>query len=397
MAEIKKVKEPLFQISKRGEASLLRNIIVRVIAVISGILVGGLLCLIVYGKSPIDFVKYLFEGNFKPATRIWELFKGTALLLGVGLALIPAFKMKFWNLGGNGQVLIGALVSTGCLFYLGGKIPDGVLWVIMFVLSLLAGAIWAVIPAIFKAFFKTNESLFTLMMNYIATGLVAFAIKEWGGVNSSGTLNPINEGALPVFFNNNAILPIIVVVLMAVFVTVYMKFSKHGYEIGVVGDSENTARYVGINVKKVIIRTLAISGAMCGIVGFLIAGGLDHSVTTDSAKNMGFTAIIAVWVANMDPLMTTCSTLGIIFLTNGLSRVQQNFGITNDSVSNMIVGLMYLFIIACVFFTTYKVKINFKGKKAKAQQSQTLTNNQVEADQVQGVEDENKDTEKRGE
>lgn len=356
------VKEPLFHISKRTETSTSRQILTRVIAILLGLALGGLIYLLVYGKSPIDFVKFIFEGNFQPTTRIWELLKGTALLLGVGLALIPAFKMKFWNLGGNGQVLISALTTTACMFYLGGKIPDALLWVIMTVVAILSSVIWAVIPAIFKAFFNTNESLFTLMMNYIATGLVAFAIKEWGGTNSSGTLDPIPVGNLPTL-GNDAVLTIIVVALLTIFVTIYMKFTKQGFEISVVGDSENTAKYVGINVKKVIIRTLALSGALCGVIGLLLAGALNHNVSTTSANNMGFTAIIAVWVGNMDPLLTIVSSFGIMFLTYGLGRVNQNFGVTNDAVGNMIVGLMYLFIIGCVFFTTYKITFNKKRKK----------------------------------
>ncbi|MBR5192756.1 MAG: ABC transporter permease [Clostridia bacterium] len=355
-------KEPLFHVSKRTETSTLRQILTRVIAILSGLILGGLICLVVYGKSPIDFIKYIFEGNFSPTTRIWELLKGTALLLGVCLALIPSFKMKFWNLGGNGQILISALATTACMFYWGGKIPDGLLWAIMTVVAILAGVIWAVIPAIFKAFFNTNESLFTLMMNYIATGLVAFAIKEWGGTNSSGTLNPLKEGVLPVL-GNDAVLTILVVALLTIFVTIYMKYSKHGFEISVVGDSENTARYVGINVKKVIIRTLALSGALCGIIGLLLAGALNHNVSTSSANNMGFTAIIAVWIANMSPLLTIASSFGIMFLTYGLGRVQQSFNITNDAVLNMIVGLMYLIVIGCVFFTTYKITFNKKQKQ----------------------------------
>lgn len=371
MANKSTVREPLFHISKRTETSTARQVLARVIAILLGLVFGGLVYLIVYGKSPIDFVRFIFEGNLQPTTRIWELLKGTALLLGVGLALIPAFKMKFWNLGGNGQVLIGALTTTACMFYLGGKIPDVLLWIIMTVVAILSSVIWAVIPAIFKAFFNTNESLFTLMMNYIATGLVAFAIKEWGGTNSSGTLDPIAEGNLPTL-GNDAVLTIIVVALLAVFVTIYMKYTKQGFEISVVGDSENTARYVGINVKKVIIRTLALSGALCGVIGLLLAGALNHNVSTTSANNMGFTAIIAVWVGNMNPLFTIASSFGIMFLTYGLGRVNQNFGVTNDAVGNLIVGMMYLFIIGCVFFTTYKITFN-KKKAVKTEKENNET------------------------
>ncbi len=361
-------REPLFHISKRNDVSTKRQVLARVFAIVLGLVVGGLIYLIVFGKSPLLFIYYIFQGNFSPITRVLELLKGTALLLGVGLALIPAFKMKFWNLGGNGQILIGALATTACMFYLGGKVPDGILWIIMAVSAVLAGVIWAVIPAIFKAYFNTNESLFTLMMNYIATGLVACCIKEWGGSNSSGNLQPLEKGGLPVF-GHESVLIVLVVAIIAVFMTIYMKHSKQGFEISVVGDSENTARYVGINVKKVIIRTMALSGALCGIVGFLISGELDHTVSTTTASNMGFTAIIAVWVANMSPLVTVGSSFGIMFLSYGLVRVQQSFGVTKDSVSNMILGLMYLFVVACVFFVNYKITIKNKNSKDENQET----------------------------
>lgn len=356
----KPVKEPLFHISKRENVSLSRQILTRIIAILSGLVLGGLIYLVVYGRSPFLFFYYLFEGNFKPASRIVELLQGTALLLGVGLALLPAFKMKFWNLGGNGQILIGSLVATACMFYWGGKIPNGWLWLIMLVFSVSAGVVWAVVPAIFKAFFKTNESLFTLMMNYIATGLVAFAIKEWGGTNSSGTLNPMFDYMVSNDSNIKALITVITVALVAVFITLYMKFSKHGFELSLVGDSENTARYVGINVKKVIVRTLALSGGLCGFIGFLLAGVINGTVTTAAADNMGFTAIIAVWIANMNPIYTILSSFGIMFLTYGFGRVSMSFNITNDSVSNLILGLLFLFIIGCEFFIRYKVKRNKK-------------------------------------
>lgn len=371
MTNNQKVREPLFHIAKRAPLPVWESILIRVIAIIAGLLVGGLLYLIVYGKSPIQFIVYLVEGNFKPAVRIVDLLRGTCILLGVGLALIPAFKMKFWNLGGNGQILIGALVTTACMFYLGDKVPSGLLWVIMLVSAIIAGAIWGVIPAIFKAYFNTNESLFTLMMNYIATGLVAFAIKEWGGKASSGMLAPMFDKMIPKIAGSDATLVIIIVAILAVFMTIYMKYSKQGYEISVVGDSERTARYVGINVKKVIIRTMAISGAICGIIGFLYSGVLSGTVSVNTAQNMGFVAIIAVWIANMDPLITIISSTGIMFLTYGLNRVQQNFGVYNDSVSNMIIGLMYLIIIACVFFTTYKVIFRKKTKKSLDMQGES--------------------------
>ena len=369
MNKEKSVREPLFHVAKRTEVTVRRQILARVIATLIGIIVTCLICLIVYGCDPITVLVEVWKGNFGTERSRWLLLRDTALLLGVGLALIPSFKMKFWNLGGNGQILIGGLVTIACMRSLGGRYPDGVVWLIMLLSAVICGAVWAVIPAIFKAFFKTNESLFTLMMNYIAAGLVVFAIKEWSGSKGSGSLATIKTANLPKLGGNDYLLIIIIVAVVCALMFAYMKYSKHGYEVAVVAESENTARYIGINVKKTIIRTLILSGALCGLIGFLLAGAKDHTINADAAKNMGFTAIIAVWLAKMNPLGTIASSFGIIFITNGIKNLQTTVGVTDNSVSNMIVGIMYFCLIGCEFFVYYALKLKTKKQHGAGKQS----------------------------
>ncbi len=369
MNKEKSVREPLFHVAKRTEVTVRRQILARVIATLIGIIVTCLICLIVYGCDPITVLVEVWKGNFGTERSRWLLLRDTALLLGVGLALIPSFKMKFWNLGGNGQILIGGLVTIACMRSLGGRYPDGVVWLIMLLSAIICGAVWAVIPAIFKAFFKTNESLFTLMMNYIAAGLVVFAIKEWSGSKGSGSLATIKTANLPKLGGNDYLLIIIIVAVVCALMFAYMKYSKHGYEVAVVGESENTARYIGINVKKTIIRTLILSGALCGLIGFLLAGAKDHTINADAAKNMGFTAIIAVWLAKMNPLGTIASSFGIIFITNGIKNLQTTVGVTDNSVSNMIVGIMYFCLIGCEFFVYYALKLKTKKQHGAGKQA----------------------------
>jgi simple sugar transport system permease protein len=234
--------------------------------------------------------------------------------------------------------------------------------ILMLLCAILVGMIWAVIPAIFKAFFKTNESLFTLMMNYIAVGLVSYFINKWS-TNGSGVLGQINTGHLPEIANAH-LLTIIVVAILTAVMYVYMKHSKQGYEISVVGESENTAKYIGVNVKKVIIRTLAISGAICGLIGLLLAGSIDHSISEQTANNMGFTAIMVAWLAKFNPLMMILSSMLISFLTRGMGQVQTDFGIFNDAVADLVVGIVYFVIIGCEFFISYQLKFK-KSKREK--------------------------------
>lgn len=353
------VREPLFHIVKRSGLTTKQAVLIRVYAVLAGLLLCGIICTAIFKVNPFSVYFELFMGAFGTTDRIWYLVRDTALLLGVGLALIPAFKMKFWNLGGNGQVLMGCLASVACMHYLGGKIPDILVNILMIITSIAAGALWAVIPAIFKANFKTNESLFTLMMNYIAAGIVLFCIDSWVKTGS-GVLVPIKEGNL-ITIGNDHVLTILVVAILTAFMYVYLKFTKHGYELTVVGESENTARYVGINVKKVIIRTLVLSGAICGIIGLLLGGSINHTVTSESAANRGFTGIMVAWLAKFDPLMMIVTAFGITFLSRGMGQVQSAFGITNAAVSDIIIGLIYFCVIGCEFFISYR--IIFRGKK----------------------------------
>ena len=308
-------KEPLLRLVKRDTLSAKKIILIYGIAIIASLLVSSVICSLFSSKNPLVFFEALFNGAFGSTRRIWLLLQDTALLLGVAVALVPAFKMKFWNLGGNGQILVGCLSAIACMFYLGGKIPDALLIVIMTVASVVAGAVWGVLPAIFKAYFDTNESLFTLMLNYIATGLVSMFITIWVK-SGSGVLEPLKWGHFPNVFGNKYWLTVLVFFALAILMYIYLKYTKHGYEISVVGDSPNTAKYIGIDVKKVIIRTMIISGALAGVVGLFLAGGIHHTVSTASADNMGFTAIMATWLAAFNPLTMIGTCFFIIFIHN---------------------------------------------------------------------------------
>lgn len=347
-------KEPLLRIVKRGPLSKRKIVLIYAIAIVASLLLSAIICSLFSSKNPFSFFIALFDGAFGSSRRIWLLLQDTALLLGVAVALVPAFKMKFWNLGGNGQILVGALAAIACMFYLGGKIPDALLILIMTIASIAAGALWGVIPAIFKAHFGTNESLFTLMLNYIATGLVSMFITIWVK-SGSGVLVPIEHGNFPELFGSKYLLTVIVFFALAALMYVYLKYTKQGYEIAVVGDSPNTAKYIGIDVKRVIIRTMIISGALAGLVGLFLAGGIHHTVSTATANNMGFTAIMATWLAAFNPLVMMGTCFFIIFISKGMVEVRANFGFTNDSIANIVIGLVYFCVIACSFFITYKV------------------------------------------
>ena len=354
-------------IVKREPMPWFKSMLVRAVAIIASLLLSAVVITLLTSTNPLKIYASMINGAFGSELRMWSLAQNVAILLCISLAVTPAFKMRFWNIGAEGQVLIGGLASAACMFYFKDSIPNGLLIPIMLVASILGGVIWGVIPAFFKANWGTNESLFTLMMNYVATQLVAFFIMVWvpNGSSVMGVINQMTKsGWLPDLFGKKYLLNIIVVAVVTVIMFVYLKYSKQGYEISVVGESENTARYIGINVKKVIIRTMIISGALCGIAGFLLVAGSDHSITPDTIGGRGFTAIMVSWLAKFNPLFMILTSFILVFMQKGAGQVATDLGL-NQAFSDIIAGIIIFFIIGSEFFINYQIKFREKEVKTK--------------------------------
>ena len=235
-----KNKEPLFHIVKRDALPWYKALGIRFLAILLALILCGIITTITTGINPLQVYQSIVLGAFGSVRKTWVTFQNIAILLLIALALTPAFKMKFWNIGGEGQVLIGGLSAAACMICLGDKLPNAVVILCMIVASLAAGAIWGFIPAFFKAKWNTNETLSTLMMNYIATQLVAFYTIVWEVPKGSGKIGIINQntnvGWLPQIFGSKYLLSIVVAVVITIFMYVYLNYSKQGYEISVVGE-----------------------------------------------------------------------------------------------------------------------------------------------------------------
>lgn len=367
MAHEAKTKEPLFHIAKRDSIVWWRAWLIRAAAVAAALVVSGLVAFLLTGENPVRLYATMLNGAFGTSRRIWGLAQNLAMLLCVSVAVTPAFKMRFWNIGAEGQVLIGGLATAACMIFLGGRLPNALLLLVMAAVSAAAGAVWALIPAFFRAHWQTNETLFTLMMNYIAIQLVSYFTYRHSVPKGSGQIGVINRashaGWLPTIGSYDYLLNILIVLAITAVMYVYLKYSKHGYEIAVVGESENTARYIGIQVKKVVLRTMLISGAICGIAGLLLVSGTDHTISRDTAAGRGFTAIMVSWLAKFNPFYMILTSFLIVFLEKGATEISTAFGL-NDSFSEIITGIIIFFIIGCEFFIQYTVK--FREKEAKA-------------------------------
>ena len=361
-----KVRVPLVHISRRSSLPWYKAWAIRAAAIVLALIVCGVITALLTGENPISIYASILDGAFGTSRRIWVLLQNIAILLCVSLAVTPAFKMRFWNIGGEGQIMAGCLATAACMIVLGGTIPNWLLIVVMLAASLLAGGIWGLIPAFFKAKWNTNETLFTLMMNYVAIQLVAFFIIIWESPAGSGNVGIINQqsqaGWLPSIGGNRYMLNVIIVAVLTVLMYVYLKYTKHGYEIAVVGESERTARYVGIKVERVIMRTMLISGALCGLAGFLLVAGTDHTITTSLSDSRGFTAVMVSWLAKFSPVFMVLASFLLVFLDRGASEIATDFGL-NEAFGDILTGIILFFIIGCEFFITYE--LHFRGRAAK--------------------------------
>ena len=369
------LREPIAQMTKRDALHPVVSLAIRAAAFVLGMLAcAAAAFMLIDGLTLKDLPRFyncFIDAVLKNDRQEWTFLYSTAILLCISLALTPAFKMKFWNTGAEGQVLVGVLAAIGTRFYLGAPyvsrasqyVPQTWLLIPMLAASLIAGAVWALIPALFKAKWGTNETLFTLMMNYVAANLVTFFLILWvpGGsmkININNDFPTIftglDDNVQRNFKYNTYLIIVLAVIALMVLMYLYLRFSKHGYEISVVGESLKTAQYVGINVKKVIIRTMLVSGLLCGFTGFLIGAGLDNTVTSESVGGQGFTAIMVAWLAHFNPLAMLLTSGIITFLNQGAGEISKVFEISG-SLPNVLIGIVLFFIIGSEFFINYKL------------------------------------------
>ena len=358
-------KQSLFHISKRDTLPLPKALLIRGGILLLALVFCGLITTILTGKNPIDVYATILSGAFGTSRRIGVTFRNVAVLLGLSLAVTPAFKMRFWNIGAEGQTMIGCLATTTCMILLGDKVSTPVLIVISLAASIVAGAIWGFLPAFFKAKWNTNETLFTLMMNYVAMQLASYFIIIWEVPKGAGKIGIINQdshaGWLPTV-GNEYLLPILIVALMTGFMFIYLQYSKHGYEIAVVGESQRTASYAGIKVDRVIIRTMVLSGSLCAMMGFLMTSGIDHTLTTTIVDSRGFTAVMVSWMSKFNPFVMIAASLLLVTMDRGASEVASALSL-NHSFADILTGIILFFIIATEFFITYKVTLRKSSKK----------------------------------
>ena len=293
-------KEPLVRLAQRQGMSTRKKWIIRILSIIVALILGAFIFMTL-GYSPFSVYGSMINGSLGGKLAIQQTIKIAIPLLGASLAIAPAFKMKFWNIGVEGQITMGGIFATFFALNFAETWPSWLLILVMCVAGAIGGALWGLIPAVFRAKWGTNETLFTLMMNYIAIGIVKYLQGGPWEKRPRGTqlIGLFKSGArMPNVWNIT--IGVFLIILLVFFMFCYLKYTKHGFEIAVVGESEPTARYAGIDVAKVIVRTMAVSGAIAGIVGFILVSGIKYTLSDSVAGGVGFTGITVAWLAQLN-------------------------------------------------------------------------------------------------
>lgn len=338
---------------------------------------AGALVLSAIGVNPFKYYFQMFTmgtvGNKIAYKTIMNYLKDLVPLALTSIALSFAFKMRFWNIGGEGQFIMGALASSFVALKFATTLPMAVTLILMCVAAMLVSGLYGLFVGVLKIKFGTNETLMTLMLNYVALYLLMFISEEkkpWNIFLSQDSVRPVFENfkdtvTFPsISFGGNFQLNICVVLMLIIGVLafIYLRYTKQGYEIGVVGDSVGTANYAGMKVNRIILRTVFISAALIGLAAAFkvgTAGILSASITND----VGWTGIIVAWLSQFNTGIIVIVSALISVLQFGSTVAASTFAQVDSSFANMLQGMILFLVLASDFLIRFRIVRDKKGEK----------------------------------
>ena len=362
-----------FHIVKRDNCPLWKKACFYAVAVLTALLLGALL-LLTLGVNPIAYYTRMFTmgtiGN-KIAYKVWiNYLKEFVPLALTAVALSLAFKMRFWNIGGEGQFILGSIAAAFVAFQAGPVLPEFLTLLLMCLAAMLVAGLYGLFVAVLKVKFGTNETLMTLMLNYVALYILSFISEDKGAWNFF--LDP--DSLRPVFrsFTDIVSFPgipmgkfslnicVILTFLIGALVYVYLRYTKQGYEIAVVGDSAGTAHYAGMKVRHIVLRTVFLSAALIGLAAAFkvgTAGILSTAITDD----VGWTGIIVAWLSQLNTIAIFLVSALICVLQYGSTVAAATFSQVDSSFANMLQGAILFLVLAADFFIRFKIVPVKKG------------------------------------
>ena len=358
------VKNMQVRLVKRAEIDNKKSMQIRILAVIMALVIVSILLLFLK-LNPLRVYGAMLKGAFGSAYSIRQTVIQAIPLLITALGISIAFKMKFWNIGGEGQIMMGAFGAALVALNF-PTLPKPLLLLVMTLVGAVLGGICVLIPTYFRVKYKTNETITTLMMNYIVIKFITYLqYGPWRDKNSLGFPKIPN-------FSDNAIFPKlfgvhigwIIAIILAVVVYVYMNYTKKGYEIAVIGESENTAKYAGMDIKKTILGALFLSGAICGITGVIQASAVSQTLSIEVSGGVGFTAVIIAWLGNLSSLGIGIVSVLFAALVSGARVIQTAFGIP-ESAASLLQAIILFCVLGSEFFVRFKLIFSKASEKVK--------------------------------
>ena len=361
-------------IVKRDNCPLWKKACFYLLAVFAALFIGAIILMSI-GVNPIAYYTRMFTmgtiGNRIAYKTFMNYLADFVPLFLTSVALSLAFKMRFWNIGGEGQFIVGSVATAFVAIKLGGVLPGWLVLILMCLAAMAAAGIYGVIVAALKVRFGTNETLLTLMLNYIALYFLVFLMETKQDWNFF--LDPNVPRPVPINFGSTVAFPgislggkfqlnicVILAVVIGIMVYVYLRYTKHGYEINVVGDSSGTAHYAGMKVSRVILRTVFLSACLIGLAAAFKVGttGILSTAITD---DVGWTGIIVAWLSQLNAAAIFFVSALISLLHFGSTIAAATFSQVDSSFANMLQGLILFLVLAADFFIRFRLVHTKKG------------------------------------
>ena len=363
-------------IVKRDQCPLWKKAGLYAGAVLIALLLGSLL-LLTRDANPLEYYTEMFTigtiDNPIAYKSVMNYLKDFVPLTLTAVALSLAFKMRFWNIGGEGQFIVGAVATAYVANQWGGVWHPALVLVLMCVAAMAAAGLYGLLVAALKVKFGTNETLLTLMLNYVALYGLTFLMETKAGWNIF--LNPNELRPVPKSFGDIISFPLIpmggqfalnicvvLTFLVGAAMFVYLRYTKHGYEIAVVGDSAGTARYSGMKVNRIVLRTVFLSACLIGLAAAFKVGTAG-TISTTITGDVGWTGIIVAWLAQLNTVAIFAVSALICILHTGSVSAAASFSKVDSSFANMLQGAILFLVLVADFFIRFRIVIVRKGDK----------------------------------
>jgi ABC-type uncharacterized transport system permease subunit len=358
---------------RRLEPSRTIAILVPVLSIILALVVGGVL-LMLAGANPLETYKAMFEGAFGTQYARSETLVRAIPLMLAGLAVAIAFRMKFWNIGAEGQLVMGAIATAGVALFLfpESSMPRTTLLILMGMAAFLGGALWGLIPAVLKAYLQVNEIITTLMLNYVAILLMDYLYtgpwKDRAGFGFPGTASFKEYAALPRLPEQlgagRVHIGLLVAIGAALIIWVVLLRTKWGYEIRVIGENPSAAKYAGISLVRNILLVMLVGGGLAGLAGYGQVAGIAHRLQKGIAVGDGFTAIIIAWLAKLHPLGVLLVAVLFAGLSTGGDQLTMTMGLP-AAMSRVLQGAILFFVLGGDIFVRYRLRVVRAAESAR--------------------------------